>query len=291
MNLTELHISQTDVHKLLSAASADAALLYLYLHSGNQADDAAKELRLSQSRVSCAAATLRQLGLWVPEKQTTIPGERPRYTETDVLQAMEQDTDFRALYGEIQHLLGRNLNTEELKIILGFVRYLGMAPDVVAMLVCYCKDKARRKGSSRNPSLRTIEKEAYAWAEQGIDTLEEAAAFISRQNLQNSQLNEIMDTLQIRGRNLTAGEERYARQWLDWGFDKKAILMAYEKTCLNTGGLNWAYMNKILSRWQQAGLLTPAQITAGDKGPVPKGASGQLGEAELEAIKRALQGV
>ena len=30
----------------------------------------------------------------------------------------------------------------------------------------------------RNPSLRTIEKEAYAWAEQGIETLEQAAAYI-----------------------------------------------------------------------------------------------------------------
>ena len=44
------------------------------------------------------------------------------------------------------------------------------------MLVCYCKERLRRKGSNRNPSLRTIEKEAYAWAEQGINTLEEAAA-------------------------------------------------------------------------------------------------------------------
>ena len=50
------------------------------------------------------------------------------------------------------------------------------------MLVCYCKERLRRKGSNRNPSLRTIEKEAYAWAEQGINTLEEAAAYMQAQN-------------------------------------------------------------------------------------------------------------
>ena len=35
--LTEpITISQTDLRKLLSAASPDGALLYLYLHSGNR---------------------------------------------------------------------------------------------------------------------------------------------------------------------------------------------------------------------------------------------------------------
>ena len=65
--------------------------------------------------------------------------------------------------------------------------------------------------------------------------------------------------------------------------------MAYERTCLNVGGLNWAYMNKILTRWHESGWHTGAQVRAGDKKPVPKGASGQLGQAELDAIKNILQ--
>jgi len=188
----------------------------------------------------------------------------------------------------VQRQLGRNLNTEELKILLGFVRYLGLSGDVISLLVCYCKERARQKGSSRNPSLRTIEKEAYAWAEQGIDTVEEAVAYIQNQNHRRSRLGRLMGILQIRGRNLTPGEERYAQQWLDWGFQEDAIALAYERTCLNTGSLNWAYMNKILSRWQEAGLLTLEQIQTRDKKPV-KGATGQLGQAELEAIQKVLQ--
>ena len=98
-----------------------------------------------------------------------------------------------------------------------------------------------------------------------------------------------MELLQIRGRNLTPGEEKYAQQWLDWGFEEEAITMAYERTCINTGGLSWAYMNKILSRWQQAGWHTAEQIRSGDRKQVPKGATGQLGAAELAAIQKALQ--
>lgn len=290
MNLVELNIDKTDMQKLLGAASGDAALLYLYLRSGNDPAQAAQVLHLTQSRLSCAGATLRQLGLWQEDKRTFVPGQRPNYSEEDVSKALQADHDFRALYGEVQRQLGRNLNTEELKIILGFVRYLGLPADVVSVLVCYCKDRARQKGSLRNPSLRTIEKEAYGWAEQGIDTMEEAAAFIQAQNLRNSQMSQLMRSLQIRGRSLTPGEEKYAGQWLEAGFDMEVIAMAYERTCLNTGSLNWAYMNKILTRWREAGLLTVEQVKNGDKKPkMSKGASGQLGAAELESIQRLLQ--
>ena len=291
MNTEAIAISQSDVRRLLSAASGDAALLYIYIHAGNPAEGAAQALRFSESRFSCAAATLRQLGLWPEEKASHIaPGERPQYSEVDVLNAMDRDVDFRALYGEIQRLLGRNLNTEELKILLGFVRYLGMSADVISVLVCYCKERARQKGR-RNPSLRSIEKEAYAWAERGIDTVEEAAAFIQAQNVRNSRISRLMALLQIRGRNLTAAEERYAAGWLDMGFNEEAISMAYERTCLNTGGLNWAYMNKILQRWHEAGLHTGEAVRNGDRKSVPKGASGELGQAELEAIQKVLREV
>ena len=291
MMTEELKISQKDMRLLLSAASPDAALLYLYTRSGNDWKNAGAELHMNETRLGCAEATLRQLGLMLDDRVSHIaPGERPSYSERDVLQAMDGDGDFRSLYGEVQCQLGRSLNTEELKILLGFVRYLGMTPELVSVLVCYCKDRARRKGSLRNPSLRTIEKEAYAWAERGIESVEDAAAFIQKENVRNSRISRLMGLLQIHGRSLTGAEERYAKAWLDMDLSEELISMAYERTCLNTGGLNWAYMNKILQRWHDQGLRTAEDVRTGDrKGSLPKGASGQLGEAELEAIQRVLR--
>ena len=239
--------------------------------------------------MACATATLRQLGLWQEEKRAIIAsGERPNYSERDVLQTMDTDPSFRSLYGEIQRRLGRQLNTEELKILLSMVRYLGLPVDVICVLVTYCQERARMKGSIRNPSLRTIEKEAYAWAERGIDTMEEAAAFIQAQNVYHSRLSGLCRLLQIRGRALTAAEEKYAKAWLDMNFDDEVITMAYERTCLNTGGLSWAYMNKILSRWHQAGFRSAADVRAGDR----RGGNGgerQLDADEQAAIRRMLE--
>ena len=285
-----LSVPSGDVRRLLSAANPDAALLYIYLKSENTIENAPGDLRLSESRISCAAAVLRQLGLWTDEKQTKIlAGERPAYSERDVLAAMEEDRDFQSLYGEVQRQLGRSLNTEELKILLGFTRYLGMSPEVISILISFCRERARQKGSSRNPSLRTIEKEAYAWAEQGIDSVEEAAAFIQARNIRNSRLGRLMQTLQIRGRNLTNAEERYAVSWLDMGFEDGAITEAYERTCLNTGGMNWAYMNRILQRWHASGLHTAEAVKNNDRKNPGTGKQRQLDEDEIAAIQRMMQ--
>lgn len=291
MNVESVTIDQFDMKKLLASANSDAVMLYLFIRCGNSADGAEEVLRLPTGRFQCAVATLRQMGLWPEDRQCPIlPGERPNYSEQDVIRAMDEDNAFRLLYGEVQRLLGRNLNTEELKILLGFVRYLGLPTEVISVLVSYCKERSRLKGSTRNPSLRTIEKEAYCWAEQGIDTLEEAAAYIQRQNVRTSRLSRLTDLLQIRGRSLTPAEEKYATSWLEMNLDEEALKMAYERTCLNTGGLNWAYMNKILTRWKEAGFRTGNQIRSGDnKKTIPKGASGEMGQAELDAIRRVLQ--
>ena len=291
MNTEPIRMERPDVQKLLLSANADAALLYIYIKAGNPLAGAEEALHMGAERVRCAGALLRQLGLYAEETHTRIlPGERPAYSERDVLEA-SGDAAFRSLCGEVQRVLGRSLNTEELKILLSFERYLGLPAEVVSVLVSYCKDKARQRGSLRNPSLRSIEKEAYFWAEQGIDSLEEAAAFIHSQNAKNSRMAHLKGLLQIRGRALTQAEERYAAGWLEMGFDDEAITMAYERTCLNTGGLNWPYMNKILTRWHSAGWKKGEEVRAGDRKPTEKVGPRQLDEDEQAAIAKLLQGV
>ena len=292
MMTEQVTISQADMRKLLSAASPDGALLYIYLQGGNRLETVEKDLHMNPSRLNCAVAMLRQLGLLPQERVAVIaPGERPAYSDEDVYKMMDYEPSFKGLYEEVQRLLGRSLNTEELKILLGFVRYLGFDYDLISVLVSYCKARAEQKGRKRRISLRVIEQEAYAWAERGIDTIEEAAAFIQMQNQRQSRIGRLMQMLQIYGRNLTAAEEKYANAWLDMGMEDAVIAMAYERTCLNTGGLNWAYMNKILQRWHSQGLHTAEEVRTGDQKP-GSGAAGQrqLDADEVAAIRRMMEG-
>ena len=100
MTQQDLFIPEQDWRKLLAAASGDGALLYLYMRAGGEEEQAANALRMSRTRFDCAAASLRQLGLW-PEKPKTIrPAEPPVYTEEDLLQAQRRGGSFQHLVGE-----------------------------------------------------------------------------------------------------------------------------------------------------------------------------------------------
>ena len=267
MNNT-LNLEQQDVRKLLGAANADAALLYLYLRAGQPMEQAGQQLRMSEQRLACAAATLRQLGLMPDEapRRLQVAPEKPVYTETDVLREVNRGAEFAMLVQEAQRRLGRVLSTEELKILLSLTDYLGLPLDVISLLITYCIQKNRVRGVQRAPSIRMIEKEAYHWADNGIDTLEAAAAYTQNQLQLHTRIGEIRNTMQLEGRRLTMAEEKYVVSWLEMGFGKAEIHLAYEKTCLNKGALVWPYMNRILQSWHEQGLHTVAQIEARDVG-------------------------
>ena len=80
------------------------------------------------------------------------------------------------------------------------------------------------------------------------------------------------------------------RQWLEMGFGKPEIHLAYEKTCLNKGALVWPYMNRILQSWHEQNLHTLAQIEAGDSAPGKRGPknTGPRSEAVRAAYEKLL---
>ena len=261
------------VRKLLGAGNADAALLYLYLSARRPPQEAGTALGMTRDRLHRAGAALRQLGL-LPEapKPVERTPEKPVYTEDDILREVGRGAEFSQLVHDTQRRLGRVRSTEEMKILLSLTDYLALPLDVIALLITYCIQKNRVRGVHRAPSMRSIEKEAYYWADHGIDTLEDAAAYSQHQLQLQTHIGEIRNALQLEGRRLTMAEENYVRQWLNWGFGKPEIHLAYEKTCLNKGALVWPYMNRILQSWHEQNLHTLSQIEAGDSAPVRKAA-------------------
>ena len=295
----QITIGAQAVRRLLAAGSGDAALVYLYLAAGGRTDAAMQQLRLDARRFEFASATLRQLGLWPEEEKKHLePAEAPVYTEEDLSREYAAGQEFPNMVGETQRRLGRILSTEELKILLCIYRYLGLAPEVISILVNYCIQRARARGNARMPSIRTIEKEAYRWADNGIDTMEEAAVYVQRQLQMQMKMQRIREILQLGERKFTPGEEKLVCTWLDWGFGESEIRLAYEKTCMNTGGLRWPYLNSILKSWHEQGLTTVRQIETGDRQPErtmpakPRQAVGHndsLTEFERDAIRRMME--
>ena len=264
--MADAYIKDDEIRALLAAQNGDAALLWLCLRSGRSAEQSG----LSKNALALATAFLRQTGLLREEEpRFQVPSERPSFSEQDVLRALGsgEENEFKAIIGDMQRRLGRVLNTEELKILLGITDYLGMSREVVNMLLSFCIDRNRSLGGVRLPSFRSIEKEAYHWADEGIDTLESAAAYVQLQLGRSARVQQITELMGLGGRKLIAQEERFILSWLDMGFGRDEIRLAMEKTCLNTGSIKWPYMNSILKSWHAQGLHTVQRIEQEDKKP------------------------
>lgn len=263
-----LSLTREEIKLLLGCRCPDAVQLYLYRKAGEPLELAMAALEFSADRMRKASEQLRLLGCWDSgEKPKLSPPPRPQYSQGDLEKAMmAKDSNFNKFVGEVQCRLGRTLSTEELKILLGFLDYLRMPTEVAALLLSYCVERNRRKGM-RAPSMRSVEKEAYRWADENIDSMEAALRYIQTQNQIQTRVSRLRSMMQIDQRKLTTGEEQYLSKWIQMGFPDDAIQLAYEKTCMNTGGLKWAYMNSILTAWHEKNLHTVQDISLGDTAP------------------------
>ncbi len=269
-------IPRSDADKLIAAHDGDVALLYIWLCRQGvfDADAAARELCRTGAEIKNAYEKLCRLSLAHPAAQTAHPAqepvlppadELPEYTAEDIVRRSNEDSGFQAVISQAQHKLGRTLSTADLKTLFGIYDHLALPADVIFMLIGYCIDVFREKyGPGRLPSMRSIEKEAYSWANREIITIEQADEYIRAAAEKRSRSGEIKTAMGLGSRVLTPTERRYMLSWFDMGFDNEAILIAYDRTVTNTGALKWGYMNKIMLSWHDKGIHTAAEVAERD---------------------------
>lgn len=302
-----LALSRQAADRILSSGSGDAALLYLQLLrlDGTDRERARRALNWTEDRVYAAWKELEKLGLVDPSAPAPAaakpePDQPPEYTAADLTRELEDEgSPFPFLVSEVQKALGKVLSTADLKALYTIYDYLALPAEVIFLLVHHCIAQTESKyGPGRRPRMSQIKREAYRWVQAGADTAEAADAYLKRLETQRLREERLLPLLGIFGRSPVESEKKYLNAWTGWGFPDEAISMAYERTVLRKGALNWAYMNSILKNWHAAGLHTPEQIETGDskgapwkqqsaaapKAPAPAGAgTGALGEADRRA--------
>ena len=294
MTLDHINLSPQELGKLLSAGSGDAALTYLYMKSTGdyQLKQAEGQLPITGDALSWAESLLKRLGLMdsVTPKQRFDRTLAPAYSGEEITAYAARDPSFALLQGEVSRRLGRVLTTEELKSLLALRDYLKMSPEIISMALTHCLQKAeyynRTYGKNRTVSMRTLERECYSWANKGIETLEQAAAYTSRDLERLAPESRVKKLLGL-DRALVDSEKQYIHSWLEMGFDLDAIKLAYEKTVLSTGKLAWRYMDKILLSWHEKNLHSGRQVSGeAEKAPAPQAGSFTPGSQERAAIHK-----
>lgn len=270
-----LSVPVPEADMLIAAGDGGAALLYLHmLRAGGKLDPetASRDLRFSENEIGRAVDALKGMGLIEHAPQKLTPAdEMPEYTAEEVVVRTSGDRQFKAVLAETQRIFGRMLSGNELKILFGIYDHLGMPAEVILLLINHCVEQYReRNGSGRVPTMRSVEKEAFIWANREIITFERAEEYLLRRAALKDNVSALRRLLGIADREPSATEKRYMEGWLELGFSPEALEIAYDRTVTNTGKLAWKYMDSIVKSWHSKGLHTPEEIRKGDGRPAPK---------------------
>ena len=285
-------LTAEEANKLLASADGTAALLYLHIltSGGFSLTAAAGALRCGEAEVARAADTLRRLGLLEKPKPPLPADELPPVRTEDVVARAETDGAFRDVVTEAEKTLGRILSAHDLQTLFGLYDTLGLPADVIMLLLHHCVEEYQaRSGPGRMPTMRWIEKEGWFWAQQEIMNIDAAEAHLQRCREKKEEAAQAAEVLQIRDRDLTKSMREYIERWLALGFGPEALAIAYDRTMLRTGRLNWSYMDKILESWDGKGLHSPAEIE--EKDPAQRARRAAAAEAGNDEKIRRMQKV
>ena len=238
---------------LREASADDLRVLLVFLERG--AERIARDAGVSQARADAALDYWREAGI-LTEGIGTEPTEPKRALRPadELAPATGEETadiirrrDLSGVIDEAQRLLGKTFNTTEIGIVAGLAEQLELEPAYILTLISWCHNRGK-------DSLRYVERTAFSLVSEGVETLAQLEAYIARREASESGIGQIRKMFGIGERALTKTEEKRFTQWLtDDKFPVEVIGIAYDITVEATGKVSLAYIDKILSKWKEAG--------------------------------------
>ncbi len=183
-----------------------------------------------------------------------IAPEKPSYS-ADLLRTYKDKEEIGEMLCIVEQYLGKTLSPADLKSILYIHLELGYSMDMLDALLEYCLERGKKE-------MRYIEKTAMGWYEQGIDTVKQAKAGVSKYD------KTIYSVMKALGKNgiPTAKEVDYINKWTgSFGFSMDIIFECCERTVLAVDSHRFEYADKILTAWKEHNAYSLRDIKELDK--------------------------
>ncbi|MBQ8062626.1 MAG: DnaD domain protein [Clostridia bacterium] len=281
--------SVVEEHLRFASGQQLKVLLYVLAQGGEALElrDIAEGLGMPESEVSdamqywVATGYLERDGAEAPTpapKQTPVnrggktepllevPDIVPTY-ETVAARLLE-DPELKAMFQEVQALMGKTIGYDtQAKFIMMHDSY-GLPPEVILTIVEY----ATRQGKG----VGYICKVGKNWAEDGVTTLEDAMEKLEKLASTDKVWSEFRAQFSS-GEAPKATDQRKAllRKWrCTYGQTPELIYYAYETMVEAIDKVNFNYMDKILTRWNEEGLRTPQDVMQAGKTVAPAASGG-----------------
>lgn len=177
------------------------------------------------------------------------------YTAADIANRINSDPSVKYLFHEAQELYGRLLKQPESRTILMLMDHYGLPAEVSALLLKYCF----RIGKTTTGYIQSV---AQSWSDDGINTMSQADERLSMLERRFATEEKLRSAMELKTK-FSAKQLAFIKVWSEeWGFSTDMIMLAYDMTLDNTGGMSFNYTNKILENWHAAGIATKEAVQA-----------------------------
>lgn len=261
-----LNLPASVLSELNSATLTELRVLLVLSQDLSLADDKKALAKAASCREKEAAGAIekwQELGVLVtaeavnaPVKKTTKlrhADEIPLYSTSELADLLETRESVRVLLDEAQAILGKLFTPAETNLVIGMVDYLGLSEEAVLLTLAHCKKVGKT-------NLRAVEKYAIALTDRGITDPASMEEEFLREESFHSFEGELRTLFGIKARALSSKEERFFKNWIDFGYDIEVVKRAYEITVNSTGDASIPYANAILETWHAANLTNAEEI-------------------------------
>ena len=239
-------------------------LLALIERDGDICPDEVRALTgLSIGRVNAALTLWRESGVVGDRCSEKSSGEVSLEFEEDELSldVVEEESvkvasnirnaELADVVAECARLMNRpSLNTQEIKHIVALFSQLALSSEYILTLAAHMAEGGRLS------ALRLL-REANRLTERGIDTLESLENYINNIESTTPAIREIRSMLGLWTRSLSKTEKEHFTRWTEeFGYSMAIIGEAFELATEAGTKRVASYMNKILTRWHEAGCRT-----------------------------------
>lgn len=211
------------------AASAAAAVN----RSIPNADDTAN---VSAAETVSAAASHR---VSAPNTAGSRPSAPAKAVPIDAFRAQKE---IKSLLFIAEQYLGKTLTHSEMEAITYFYDTLHMSTDLIEYLLETCVENGHK-------SMHYIQKVAFSWVEEGIETVSQAK---EKSAVYNKNCYTVLNAFGIKNRGPATSELAFIRKWAEeYGFSPDILEEACRRTISATHQPSFEYADSILTKWHE----------------------------------------
>ena len=165
----------------------------------------------------------------------------PTYSMAELNNTIMGNERIKSMFNISSQILNKTLSSNDMKVLYSFYDYLKLPVEVIFSLLEYCV-------TINKNNMRYIEKVAYTWAENEINTPRKAGNYIKQKTQDKELAAKYRKMFKITDRDFSEEEFAVIKKWInEYKRTDDDIIAAYNKTVMNTGKVAIKYMDAILS--------------------------------------------